>query len=64
MRMDVLWPGVVSANIKIGSAASLGQMYPTCAQLNVLSESEEVLPEGVLIPEVFSPYESGSALFS
>lgn len=55
MRMDVLMSGYVNNWTKVGDLGSLGQMYPSCAQLNIASDSKVTLPEGVAIPEIFSP---------
>ncbi|KAF2875390.1 glycosyl hydrolase family 61-domain-containing protein [Massariosphaeria phaeospora] len=59
MRMDLLWSGVQSEYIKIGEDGSLAQMYPSCAQLNIVSESKAALPNGVKIPDIFQPLEPG-----
>ncbi|KAK4182143.1 glycosyl hydrolase family 61-domain-containing protein [Podospora australis] len=59
MRMDVLMAGMLNKYIKIGELGSFGQMYPTCAQLNILSQSTAQLPQGVLIPEIFAPEAPG-----
>ncbi|KAF2118757.1 glycosyl hydrolase family 61-domain-containing protein [Lophiotrema nucula] len=59
MRMDVIWSGMTDEYIKIGEAGSLGQMYPSCAQLNIVSDSTAPFPKGVKIPEIFDPYAPG-----
>lgn len=51
MRMDVQWAG------KRGKWT--GQMYPSCAQLNIKSDATGALPEGVKIPDIFSPESPG-----
>jgi hypothetical protein len=43
----------------IGEDGILAEMYPTCAQLNIVSDSQTPLPEGVRIPEIFNPYGPG-----
>jgi hypothetical protein len=54
MRMDVLSAGVVNDWTKIGDLGSMAQLYPSCAQLNIVSESKGTLPRGVSIPEIFA----------
>ena len=61
MRMDVIWSGMTDEYIKIGDAGSLGQMYPSCAQLNIVSDSATSFPKGVKIPEIFGPYAPGKS---
>ncbi|KAF1994663.1 hypothetical protein P154DRAFT_613009 [Amniculicola lignicola CBS 123094] len=57
MRMDIIWSGMTDNYTKIGD--SLGQMYPSCAQLNIVSGSKVAFPQGVKIPEIFSPEAPG-----
>jgi hypothetical protein len=59
MRMDVIWSGATNEYIKVGDDGSLAQMYPSCAQLNILSESKAEFPKGVKIPEIFEPLDPG-----
>jgi hypothetical protein len=59
MRMDVIWSGATNEYIKVGDDGSLAQMYPSCAQLNILSESKAEFPKGVKIPDIFEPLEPG-----
>lgn len=50
MRMDLMWPTTFQYQ------ADGAQMYPTCAQLNIVNESgnsSSSWPKGVKIPEVF-----------
>ncbi|KAF2742262.1 lytic polysaccharide monooxygenase [Sporormia fimetaria CBS 119925] len=58
MRMDVIWSGWQSEYIK-PPAAGLAEMYPSCAQLNIVSDSTKELPQGVKIPEIFDIWEPG-----
>jgi len=53
MRMDVLWSGAQPGQIQ-------AQMYPSCAQLNIVSDSKTALPEGVRIPEIFADDQPGT----
>jgi hypothetical protein len=57
--MDVIWSGMQDQYIKIGDAGSLAEMYPSCAQLNIVNDATMVLPKGVKIPEIFMPLEPG-----
>ncbi|CAI6333745.1 unnamed protein product [Periconia digitata] len=59
MRMDLIWSGATNEYINIGDDGSLAQMYPSCAQLNIQSESKAEFPKGVKIPEIFQPLEPG-----
>lgn len=43
-----------------GNSATSGQMYPSCAQIEVISETTGSLPEGVHIPDVMSPGSPGT----
>jgi hypothetical protein len=49
MRMDIIW----------GSRGAGSQLYPSCAQIRVESDSTTTLPEGVRIPEAFTPTSPG-----
>jgi hypothetical protein len=57
--MDVIWSGMTDEYYPIGEDGILAEMYPTCAQLNIVSDSQTPLPEGVRIPEIFNPYGPG-----
>ena len=46
MRMDLIWAGLYSTEYP-----SYAQLYPTCAQIRVVSEYSGSLPKGILIPE-------------
>jgi hypothetical protein len=59
MRMDVLMAGRNDEYIKIGELGSYAQMYPSCAQLNIVSDSQTPFPKGVKIPEIFAPENPG-----
>jgi hypothetical protein len=53
MRMDVPWAGFIGPYTKHGQAPT--QLYPSCAQLNIKSDSKGAFPAGVQIPQIFSP---------
>ncbi|ORY08473.1 glycosyl hydrolase family 61-domain-containing protein [Clohesyomyces aquaticus] len=57
MRMDVIWSGFLNAGQKPGDDGTLAQMYPSCAQLNIINNSTTptTFPTGVKIPEIFMP---------
>lgn len=59
MRMDYIWAGFRHDSGKIGDPATYAQMYPTCAQLNVVSDSQAAFPKGVKIPEILAPNQPG-----
>ncbi|KAK3319417.1 glycoside hydrolase [Apodospora peruviana] len=61
MRMDVVMSGVVTEWTKPGDLGILAQFYPSCAQLNILSNATTTttLPKGVAIPEIFAPDRPG-----
>lgn len=52
MRMDVIWSGAQPGDIQ-------AQFYPSCAQLDIVSDSTTALPEGVKIPEIFADDQPG-----
>lgn len=51
--MDVPWAGHINQYSKHGDVPT--QLYPSCAQLNIKSDSTGAFPVGVQIPQVFSP---------
>lgn len=59
MRMDIIWAGMTNPYVKLGE--DLGQMYPTCAQLNIVSKSNTPFPKGVKIPAIFAPDQPGKS---
>lgn len=59
MRMDYIWAGWKSETSKIGDTGTYAQMYPSCAQLNVVSDSQAAFPKGVKIPEILAPDQPG-----
>ncbi|KAF2280138.1 uncharacterized protein EI97DRAFT_429896 [Westerdykella ornata] len=59
MRMDVVWSGLTNQYIKIGEPGSLAQMYPSCAHLDIQSDSRAPFPAGVKIPDIFAPEAPG-----
>lgn len=60
MRIDQLWPGTKPSQY---SGNIPGQMYPSCAQIQVESNAQGVLPKGISIPKDFS-HESPGMLCS
>jgi hypothetical protein len=65
MRMDVVWSYFYSEWTP--SEQWYGQMYPTCAQINVVSEASSEWPPkdaAVKIPEIFYPLEPGEWPFA
>lgn len=62
MRMDVVWAYFYSEYTP--QEEWYGQMYPTCAQLNIVSDSKEAWPPkdaAVKIPDIFFPTQPGMA---
>jgi hypothetical protein len=61
MRMDVIWSGANNTYVDVDGTRqlNLAQMYPSCAQLNVASDSKALFPKGVKIPEIFAPEAPG-----
>lgn len=60
LRVDQIWPGYYWKEGNTIVRGSEGQLYPSCAQIEV--ESEVVggkLPKGIKIPEDFSPASPG-----
>jgi hypothetical protein len=60
--MDVIWAAFYSEWTP--SEEWYGQMYPTCAQINVVSDAKSTWPPkdaGVKIPDIFYPTELGMA---
>lgn len=55
MRVDIIW----SDSYYNGVGHNSSQLYPSCVQIEVESESKAVLPAGVKIPEIFGPFEGG-----
>lgn len=51
LRVDIVWAD--GWNEWRTAPFDQAQMYPSCVQLRVESESRAVLPEGVRIPEIF-----------
>jgi hypothetical protein len=51
--MDLIFPGFVWYLDGKFISQSPAQLYPSCAQIEVESESTTTLPEGVLIPDAF-----------
>ncbi|KAF2121249.1 glycosyl hydrolase family 61-domain-containing protein [Lophiotrema nucula] len=59
MRMDILWPGYYYDPPYSNLSNVTAQHYPSCGQLNIISDSKTPLPQGVKIPEIFSPNSTG-----
>ncbi|KAF2205228.1 hypothetical protein GQ43DRAFT_437244 [Delitschia confertaspora ATCC 74209] len=59
MRMDVIWSGMTNEYNPVGEKGILAEMYPSCAHLNIVSNSTAVFPKGVKIPEIFAPEAPG-----
>ncbi|KAF2263084.1 hypothetical protein CC78DRAFT_605021 [Lojkania enalia] len=58
MRLDIIWSGFIPQGDGTFPPI-LGQMYPSCAQIEIESDSSGPLPRGVRIPEIFSPNSTG-----
>ncbi|KAF2004387.1 hypothetical protein P154DRAFT_572046 [Amniculicola lignicola CBS 123094] len=59
MRVDLAWPGFV---YKLGAdliSDVQGQLYPSCAQIEVESDVTGSLPKGIKIPEDLQPKSQG-----
>ncbi|KAF2106161.1 glycosyl hydrolase family 61-domain-containing protein [Lophiotrema nucula] len=54
MRMDVPWIGQVNSYGHVPT-----QMYPSCAQLSIRSNSTAAFPKGVKMPDIFMPEAPG-----
>jgi len=60
MRVDIIW----SDFYYNGVGHNGSQLYPSCVQIEVESDSKGVMPKGVKIPEIFGPFEGGGCILS
>lgn len=64
MRMDLIWSAILGIDQNTGDFGSPAQMYPSCAQLNIINDSKNTVqfPKGVKIPEIFMPGMPGTLI--
>lgn len=53
LRIDEVNTGLEEHN-EVYNSTSPAQIYPSCAQIEVVSRYDDALPEGILIPEALS----------